>query len=542
MKKITAIVLCIAVMLALALPVGAENYLYSNYTIGNDGLVCMGNALPLGAQISVKANGQEIAGATVSTVSAEELPVTYICVVDCSSGLSMVQKQQQMDILETVSTNLRSIDEMYLFYMTDSLEFGECLKTAEERNAAIHADFPAAYSTALYDSILRSLRKVNNEEKFPNLKCMIVMSDGLDDRRGNGDTSDVQNAILEDEICLNTVVLLDNYPDPYVVSRGQTLADLAGKSHGGESFVMNVDAFTAREAAVKIVENMMTSAIIKLNPDDLDRSAENVEVSVSYKTENAADSGTVLVPTKLLPPVTVKETEPETTAPTTEPETVPETTTPPTEPKVESTANILDDVLNTPGMALLIGIGVVTVLGVLVAIILHFRKEEPEETVPSDLEFMDIPDNFLAKQRTAEKVEKLDLEISVPVVDKPAPPKQPEENSSASDTGFTLVLVREDNGTPVLTCHMPEKKSISVGRNERADYILDASDNNLSGSHFELKWDGSNMYLRDKSFTNSTLLNGKAIPPQEWVRITGEKIITAGSFRYLVRGKREAIQ
>ena len=73
---------------------------------------------------------------------------------------------------------------------------------------------------------------------------------------------------------------------------------------------------------------------------------------------------------------------------------------------------------------------------------------------------------------------------------------------------------------------------MTLGRNSKAQVILNETDTSLSGLHFELQWDSRALYLRDRNSTNGTALNGVPLRGGQWTRVENRAVIQAGALRY----------
>ena len=73
-----------------------------------------------------------------------------------------------------------------------------------------------------------------------------------------------------------------------------------------------------------------------------------------------------------------------------------------------------------------------------------------------------------------------------------------------------------------------------LGRDDRADIILNAEDYQLSGKHCTVEWDGSYLYIQDMGSTNGTVLNGTNLKPDTWSRVKNGAVLHMGSFDYQV--------
>ncbi len=97
-----------------------------------------------------------------------------------------------------------------------------------------------------------------------------------------------------------------------------------------------------------------------------------------------------------------------------------------------------------------------------------------------------------------------------------------------------LKLISSANNKAVATTILNANVPKSFGRTQRANFILNPADSNLSGLHFSLKWDGTGLLLKDLNSTNGTGVNRSLAQPSVWTPIANGVTIQAGSFEYTV--------
>ena len=115
----------------------------------------------------------------------------------------------------------------------------------------------------------------------------------------------------------------------------------------------------------------------------------------------------------------------------------------------------------------------------------------------------------------------------------PAPRQDlPPREISVPGCKVRLVPVHHPESATEFTIGVNE--SVTLGRNKRADIILNETDTALSGLHFELQWDSRALHLQDRRSTNGTALNGVPLRPEVWMRVENKAVIQAGSDRYTV--------
>ena len=239
--------------------------------------------------------------------------------------------------------------------------------------------------------------------------------------------------------------------------------------------------------------------------------------------------------TEATQPETTEATVPETTAPeATIPEatqvTVPETTqaAAPSEPSGGSGNLIL--------FLVLAGFVVVAVLVVLAIVLWRKQREleqqerpEPEDLLPTpslEEEKGDFPSLSELKKRLNFKSE--------PVPDVAIPDLKISPAKTDNTPGCRVRLVPENHPEGATEFTIGINESVTLGRNQRSDIVLNETDRALSSLHFELQWDSRTLYLRDRKSTNGTALNGVPLRPEVWVRVEKKAVIQAGSTRYTV--------
>ena len=100
--------------------------------------------------------------------------------------------------------------------------------------------------------------------------------------------------------------------------------------------------------------------------------------------------------------------------------------------------------------------------------------------------------------------------------------------------GCRVRLVPENHPEGVTEFTIGVNESVTLGRSQKSDIVLNEPDRALSGLHFELQWDSRTLYLRDRKSTNGTALNGVPLRPEFWMRVEKNAVIQAGSTRYTV--------
>lgn len=552
MKRFSALLLCLLLCLALAVPAGAEGQqgILHPFAWVDGGQLCLTGA-PVGeGAVTVTVNGQSFPNVSVSTVREAELPVTYYCLVDGGSYFSNSQQEQQLRGLLALSDAMRPIDSMVLARMGKNPSFSQPLTDPEARQTAIRqACVYDTWLTELYSSIIRTVQTAAQTQDENRLSCVVVFSDGLDNANAPVSQEEVTEAIRASGVSLYAFTMLYPGADQTALAKADQMERFAAQSVGG----LGVTAYQTQTGTVtpaadgiaQITERALSGAVIRLDAAQLPRNGGDLEIGVGWSVDGERLTDTLSVNVALPEP-----TVPETTAPTV-PETVPPTvpqTAAPTVPETAAPTEPARPASTTPSGAkrlvvlLLIGLLLLAVLVVLAVVVWRRRREEtPEEpeamddggqfvppsSAPADirLDFSDL--TRLEQQHDSRKRAKLEL-----------PRSDPEGPRETSFAGCAVRLVPESNPDGAVAFSVEANGSVTLGRNGKADILLNETDTALSGLHFELHWDSRALYLQDRNSTNGTALNGVPQRPSSWVRLENGAVIQAGSLRYIIYFKK----
>lgn len=543
MKRASALLICMVLVLTLALSAGAEqarNFLYPLVLV--DEAVSLVTLPTQEDALTVTVNGSPFSGFSRSTIQDTGLPVTYYCMVDQSSSLSNDQRSQQRRGLEALTGALRPQDSVVLVTMGNSLSMGQPLSDPNAIKKAIEdACVYSSYSTALFEYIAKTAKKAAEAQSDGSFACVVLFTDGLDNVGKANGMEEALEAVRASSISFNTVSIMSVTTDKFVIHNARQTQKFAEASLGGLGSTPVLDraasATNVEEAVAEIVNAVLSSNVLSLDGAMLPREG-TLEITLTRKAEGAQQSDTVSIDAALLSPLpTIPETTvPETTAPET---TVPETTIP------ETTVPVITRSASNPGnLLLLIAVSclVVAVLLIVLVVVLGRRRRNREED-DQEPEFMEDDSRFIPQ---SSPVMDLDLDFSQflepetqpmdidpkPKAEEIQPKPAPRAAKPSATSGCKVRLVPEGHTLAAAVVAIQPNETVTLGRNSKAQYVLNETDTALSGLHFELQWDSRTLYLRDRRSTNGTALNGVPLRPEQWTRVENKAVIQAGSVRY----------
>lgn len=588
MKKIFAMTLCVMLLLSLAAGAAAEaeNKVFDCWAVDGSSVYCFvtpGESV----DVSASAAGRPVAVTSITTLEQSSLPVTYICMIDQSSAYSTVQKEQQREGVNALREKLRPQDKLVVVGMNADTSFGSVLTDSNQWDAAIDETLVhTSLTTNLYHDLIAMTGRVSNSEEFPGMRCVVMFTDGINDQMLRDTIEQAREALNTFRFSLHTFVTMDPYAGGYALRNAARMEELSALTPGGICVAPRRDNVSPADCVGRIVDQVLNTPVIQMDAAQLDRSAQAVELTISL----GGNTGTVSIPTAQLPDLP-PVTEPATTVPattvteaavteTTVPEatvpeaTVPETTVPwPAAPETAEPTQAQWVVTDDPSAApqprksstafyFLIGGGIAAIVAAAMGVILLSRRRQDEEDAsPVDKE-PEFPDAAGAQEASDAVNFDLDLDsidlsglelksdfatlyeegsdsddysfFNIPeAAPNPAPPAAPIQNP-----GCMVRLVPEDHPEHTVEFFLETNTGVTLGRNSRADVILNEVDTALSGVHMEFQWDSRTLHMRDCNSTNGTQVGGVPVKPDVWVRLENGVFIEAGSIRYQVYARK----
>lgn len=516
MRKIACLGLCLLLAVTLAVPamaVSSGKILYGGYDITGDALSCYGTALPAGGEVSVSCRGQTL-DSSLSTIREAQVPITVYCLVDSASSLSESMMKQQEDVLLTISSRLHTGDTMVLATIDAAFCESEPLLEVDRRKNAITSISRGNWRTDLYLGMDQALDSLAANTTYHTNRVLVILTDGHDDGDDTIKAEALQKKIQAARIPVYTV-LVGNQSVNASSREVESLKSFSQESVGG--FLCSLPTqkdLTPAQVGGQIFDSIQDSSVITLNTGDLPEKTDLELLVRCYVGSSCVEDTTLIRAVDIPAPSVPEETEPTETMPQeeTEPEGEPEG-----EPETESGHN-----------RILIG-GVaagVLVLAAAAGILLYLRekKKKPADEPVTDEAQDTMPELFSepAHISVTEATEPLES-VTEPVNPAPAP-------AASWDCRVTLVAILH----PEVRCELCLTTGVEkvLGRDNRADVVLNGQDKQLSGCHMALLWDGKHLLLRDHGSTNGTSLNGTQCKGNTWYLLSNGDTIRAGACEY----------
>lgn len=445
----------------------------------------------------ISLGGQEMEPVSLEWENEIHTPVTYYCLVDVSGSMNEEQMSQTKETLSAIADGLLDGDNMVIGTLGNQTDAGDFLTEPEEIKEAIEALAAGGEDTNLYQGICESIRILESDPGVNPRKCLLILSDGKDDQKTGITKGEAEKAVAEASIPVYTVAVLRDAPDEEAIDNAKLLGSFARMSAGGAHFAPKLDGITAAEAGTAIRFQRENGFVVTAKlPDTLPDKDEMLLRMVYTSAEGAVYEDTLKLYAEDLTGVFQSEEQEADTE-----ERLPE----PLLPEPSSSLS--------PWLIAAIAAAVLLVLAVLTAV--HLRKRKRKEN----------PDG--RKDGSEENSAAVTA-----VTSGEAAPVSGTKERSVRVLELRLYAIGYSGIGHIL--RLEEGKEMTVGRNGKADIILDPKDSKLSGVHCEMKWENGKVYIRDMDSKNGTFVNGIPIRTIGRVAVHTGETIRMGSYEYRV--------
>lgn len=471
---------------------------------------------------------------SISSVSEEHIPLTVYCLVDVSGSMRPEQMAQAKETLYAVCRGLNDTDNMVIATLGNQTWSSGFLSDTAQIEEAIEELEAGNEDTNLYAGIVESINTLQSDANVRQKRCLLILSDGQDEQKSGITREEAERAVAAAHIPIYTVATLSSQPGEESIEYGKLLGSFARASAGGVHYTPSVDGISGEEAGRDILENIGGSLLLKAEMPELSSERNELQLRLVYTASDDSryeDSLTVYAEDLLKSEETLEddaaeasteETIEETTESSAE-ESVAETDTDEESSEPEEDEEDSWDLWNwitSENGWIWIAAGAAVLILVIAVIIVVIRKRRKKVKDSPSTPQESLPD------RNHKPVEGIPDGNHKPV--EPNPSRQKTQELTLMAIGYQDISHK---------IQLPEGIEVTIGRNGKADIILDAGDSKLSGAHCVMKWENGRIYVRDMDSKNGTYVNGVPIRQMGTVVIHEGETIRVGSYEYRVKTK-----
>lgn len=447
-------------------------------------------------QLEITLGGAAIPIAEILGYGSSEIPATYCCLVDISGSMNASQMELAKETLLRLTELMGEKDNMAIGTLGNSLDLSSAVSDKNSLTSVINSLSAGNEDTNLYAGIVNGIAWLNTSAGVNQRKCLVVISDGMDDMVSGYTREEAVRAISESSIPIYTVAALrgDNQAE-----NGKALGELARLSPGGRHYAPVIDGISGADAGAGIANSVKAGFVIKA---DIPESVTENRDKLVLRIKSTSSGGSVTEDTMTLYAEDLKQTaEPaESAAPAG------------TEEQKQSVNNKL--MIMLPAAALL---AIAVIFFVIVGAKAKKRKKKTdngEEQTDGNTEKSE------ENQIQAETAENIDFIC--------------DEDGIKRNKCITVHLTAIGNTDKYQDIRLTEGQEITLGCDKKSDIVVDAADNNLSGTHCALLYKGEKVYLRDAGSKNDTFHNGVPINTVGRIAVNQDDTIRIGSYTYRI--------
>lgn len=497
MKKCISLVLCCMLLMSMSIganAAGLNSFLTFQDVIQDESrndLLLYSKAFPENGQLRVCVESQQIEDPVLSTVRQEKLPVTVYCLVDITTDMSNKQIQEQQDILNVISSRMGEGDSMVITTVGSKMVAGVVLDTLEARKTAISTLKREGYAADMYKAVVDAMTSLENKTSYCTNRCLLILSNGAVPQNPEKTQQQALDAINSTSIPVYAIGITGGYDNAFSLNNAKKMVTLAEASVGGFGVVPAGEKVSAADAAQGVWEAIQESAVIKVNLAELSDIGNAANVTVRYETGDVCLEDSVSVDLSGVTPLAEAAEEAE-----------------------EATDSEVED------RGILIGACVAAVAVVVIIVFFAVKKKKKNKAQQKAQAAVDLGAGTETILTTGDFHEQTEC--------------VKESTSEDADKGIVVQMKIATHQDVSISFPLRVHESQVLGRDDRANIILNAEDYQLSGRHCMVEWDGNYLYIQDVGSTNGTVLNGIHLKPNSWNRLNSGSVIHMGSFDYNV--------
>lgn len=470
-----------------------------------------------GCEVSL--GGQALTVLSVESEKEHHTPVTYFCLADVSGSMRTEQMAQAKEALLAVVDGMKDGDNMAVGTLGNQTQTSGFLTDKEKMREAVEALEAGREDTNLYAGIVESIRVLQTDTAVNPRKCLIILSDGEDDQKTGITQKEAEKAVTDSSIPVYTVATLKDAGNEAGIENAKLLGSFARMSTGGAHFAPVLDDSTGEQAGQSVILAMEAGFVVSAElPGTIPDKEEALLRMVYTSADNTVYEDTLKIYTEDLGIETAGEPEPE---PKPDPELEPD---PEPDPDPDPGLDPDPDPDPEPKIQLqvmlpwLAGAAAALIIVIIVVIVLVKKKKKQN----------DREDGWSEDSLEDTYTESVPESVDIPRTEAVSRPAQ------KTVPVYELRLYAIGYNTIVHTIRLEQGRKMTVGRNGKADIILDSEDKKLSGVQCSMQWDGGKLYVWDMDSTNGTFVNGVSIKSMGRVAVHEGETIRMGSYEYRV--------
>lgn len=273
--------------------------LYVNHNQGEEWQVTPENS-------TLVVDGEECAITGISSVKKEEMPISYVMMIDISGSMDKERMDAIKDIINQFVDGKGEADNFCITTMGNHLSSSDVLQNPDEIRAYMEQITVTKEDTNLYQSIKDEISMMRTFENLHTKKCLIVFSDGAEDQKTGITREEAEASVKEANIPVFTIAMLKQNPSQAQTEGAKILGSFARYSAGGAHYAPVLEGYDNSEIYGRIQGILKNSLLVSTQIQGANITEDTVDISLTLSDGTLAAaaqyklSGNVLKQIKLL--------------------------------------------------------------------------------------------------------------------------------------------------------------------------------------------------------------------------------------------------
>ncbi|MEY8391612.1 FHA domain-containing protein [Lachnospiraceae bacterium 45-W7] len=467
---------------------------------------------PLAKQFHISLSGQELPVTEAAVFEDSGVPITFYCLADVSGSMNQEQIAQVQEVLVSVCEGLREQDNMVIGSLGNDLAASGFLTDKDEIRNAVGALRAGKEDTNLYAGIVKGIDALKTDNRVNEKRCLLILSDGGDDQKSGITKAEAEQAVENSNIPVYTIATLRSASDQKQLKSAKILGSFARLSVGGVHYAPLVDGIEAGSIGEDIWKHENRTVILEADTSGVLADKDVLLLRVAYTAGEKSIEDSMEILREDLKLAVQEEPQPKAeekqdSAPEGETDAAKQKETQPTPVTTSKPSSFIKPVF----IAACVGTAALVIAA---AVFIFIRKKrsqsEKEEQKKEDAspsgEAEELFVNPAPQEERAEEIGPLMTEVRFTAI------------------GYEQICFQ---------LQMEENCIMTMGRDKRAQLILNPQDKRLSGIHCKIRCVENALNIWDVS-KNGTFVNGVSVKKMGMAVVEDGQSVRMGSYEYRV--------
>ena len=258
---------------------------------------------PTAESLQISVDGTVVPAISVNTIDYADPGTSYLMLLDTNTAVTERALPDMQSIARSVIERLGANDNALIVPIGQEIDAKGFTDDPEKLTAGVDALMRKDTQTDLYSSISTAIRLLENDTTLKPRRCLVVMSDGLDNTSAGISALEVSTQVSQSHVPVYLVALTYNTKTPERVQAAKDISAIARLSPGGVSILLKNDGVTASDAVDAIFAQRAHTYLAALHADAVRAAAksDSVEITLTHKTPAGELSATRKVGIAALP-------------------------------------------------------------------------------------------------------------------------------------------------------------------------------------------------------------------------------------------------